>query len=173
MSLLRSNVQVETCIALAVQADKRRCFMASVNKAILIGNLGKDPELRYTPGGAAVVNFPIATNERWKDKNGQPQERTEWHNIVLWGRLAEIANDYLRKGSSVYIEGRLQTRSWEDRDGNKRYTTEVVGNRMQLLGREAGVGERSTGEKPEEDFGPRAAPEEGRGADQVEDDLPF
>jgi len=148
--------------------------MASVNKVILIGNLGKDPELRYTPGGAAVVNFPIATNERWKDKNGQPQERTEWHNIVLWGRLAEVANDYLKKGSSVYIEGRLQTRSWEDRDGNKRYTTEVVGNQMQLLGRgEAVAGGRTPGERPEGTSEPEIKPEEGKGTDQVDDDLPF
>jgi len=147
--------------------------MASVNKVILIGNLGKDPELRYTPGGAAVVNFPIATNERWKDKSGQPQERTEWHNIVLWGRLAEIANDYLKKGSAVYIEGRLQTRSWEDRDGNKRYTTEVVGRQMQLLGREAGTGERAPEAQAEEAFEPEISPEEDKGTGQVDDDLPF
>ena len=129
--------------------------MASVNKVILIGNLGKDPELRYTPGGAAVTNFSIATNERWKDKNGQPQERTEWHNIVLWGRLAEIANDYLKKGSAVYIEGRLQTRSWEDRDGNKRYTTEVVAQRVLFLG---GRGE---GDGPAPGGGGRAPADEG------------
>ncbi len=147
--------------------------MASVNKVILIGNLGKDPELRYTPGGAAVVNFPIATNERWKDKNGQAQERTEWHNIVLWGRLAEIANDYLKKGSAVYIEGRLQTRSWQDRDGNKRYTTEVVGRQMQLLGREAGATERITVERDEEAFGGESGPAPEGAADEVDDDLPF
>ena len=147
--------------------------MASVNKVILIGNLGKDPELRYTPGGAAVTNFSIATNERWKDKSGQSQERTEWHNIVLWGRLAEIANDYLKKGSPVYIEGRLQTRSWEDRDGNKRYTTEVVGNQMQMLGRaEGGGGGRESG-PPEGGVGPGPAPEGDSGADKVDDDLPF
>jgi single-strand DNA-binding protein len=147
--------------------------MASVNKVILIGNLGKDPDLRYTPGGAAVVNFPIATNERWKDKNGQPQERTEWHNIVLWGRLAEIANDYLKKGSSVYIEGRLQTRSWDDRDGNKRYTTEVVGNQMQMLGRQADAGDRMPEEKAKEDLGAEPGPESEGGTDEVDDDLPF
>jgi single-strand DNA-binding protein len=145
--------------------------VASVNKVILIGNLGKDPELRYTPGGAAVANFSIATNERWKDKSGQPQERTEWHNIVLWGRLAEIANDYLKKGSPVYIEGRLQTRTWEDRDGNKRYTTEVVGNQMQMLGRAEGGG-REPG-PPEAGAGSGPAPEGDSGADQVDDDLPF
>jgi single-strand DNA-binding protein len=148
--------------------------VASVNKVILIGNLGKDPELRYTPGGAAVVNFPIATNERWKDKEGNQQERTEWHNIVLWGRLAEIANDYLKKGSSVYIEGRLQTRNWEDRDGNKRYTTEIVGNQMQMLGRgEAGGGGRVAETKAGEDFGPGPGVDEEKGGGQVDDDLPF
>ena len=148
--------------------------MASVNKVILIGNLGKDPELRYTPGGSAVVNFPIATNERWKDKDGNPQERTEWHNIVLWGRLAEIANDYLKKGSPVYIEGRLQTRSWDDRDGNKRYTTEIVGTQMQMLGRAEGGG---GGRMPEQDEGQArgggAQSGEEKSGDDVDDDLPF
>jgi single-strand DNA-binding protein len=147
--------------------------MASINKVILIGNLGKDPELRYTPGGAAVVNFSIATNERWKDKSGQSQERTEWHNIVLWGRLAEIANDYLKKGSSVYIEGRLQTRSWEDRDGNKRYTTEVVGRQMQLLGRETRTDGKMPEAEPEGGFTSGTKPEGEKGADAVDDDLPF
>jgi single-strand DNA-binding protein len=147
--------------------------VASVNKVILIGNLGKDPELRYTPGGSAVTNFPIATNERWKDKNGQPQERTEWHNIVLWGRLAEIANEYLKKGSPVYIEGRLQTRSWEDRDGNKRYTTEVVGNQMQMLGREVGAGGGPSAESSEGKLEAEAVPEEIKDTEEADDDLPF
>jgi single-strand DNA-binding protein len=148
--------------------------VASVNKVILIGNLGKDPELRYTPGGSAVANFSIATNERWKDKEGNAQERTEWHNIVLWGRLAEIANDYLKKGSPVYIEGRLQTRSWEDRDGNKRYTTEIVGTQMQMLGRaEAGGGGRSS-EPPSEGGGGTDSPSGSKkSGDDVDDDLPF
>jgi len=149
--------------------------VASVNKVILIGNLGKDPELRYTPGGSAVVNFPIATNEKWKDKEGNPQERTEWHNIVLWGRLAEIANDYLRKGSPVYIEGRLQTRSWDDRDGNKRYTTEIVGTQMQMLGRaETGGGGSRSGDQ--DVGGDRKAGSQSGGeksGDHVDDDLPF
>ncbi|MBT5832791.1 MAG: single-stranded DNA-binding protein, partial [Candidatus Latescibacteria bacterium] len=96
-----------------------------VNKVIILGNVGADPELRYTPGGAGVTNFNIATNESWTDNNSERQERTEWHRIVVWGRLAEICNQYLRKGSKVYIEGRLQTRSWEGQDGQKRYTTEV------------------------------------------------
>jgi single-strand DNA-binding protein len=148
--------------------------VASVNKVILIGNLGKDPELRYTPGGSAVANFSIATNERWKDKEGNAQERTEWHNIVLWGRLAEIANDYLKKGSPVYIEGRLQTRSWEDRDGNKRYTTEIVGTQMQMLGRaEAAGGGRSPEPASEGGGGPGPAPGGKGSGDDVDDDLPF
>jgi single-strand DNA-binding protein len=104
-----------------------------VNKVILIGNVGADPELRYTPSGTAVTNFNMATNESWTDSSGERQERTEWHRIVVWGRLAEICNQYLRKGSKVYIEGRLQTRSWEGQDGQKRYTTEVVARDMQLL----------------------------------------
>lgn len=104
-----------------------------VNKVILIGNIGADPELRYTPNGSAVSNFNIATNESWTDSSGERQERTEWHRIVVWGRLAEICNQYLRKGSKVYIEGRLQTRSWEGQDGQKRYTTEVVARDMQML----------------------------------------
>jgi len=108
--------------------------MGSVNKAILIGNLGKDPEIRYTPSGQAVASFSIATKERWRDKDGQPQERTDWHNIVAWGRQGEIAKDYLKKGSPVYIEGRIQNRSYDDKDGNKRYISEIVVQRLQLLG---------------------------------------
>ncbi|MBI4411629.1 MAG: single-stranded DNA-binding protein [Deltaproteobacteria bacterium] len=107
--------------------------MASINKVILIGNLGGDPEVRFTPGGQAVANFNIATNERWKDKNGQPQERTEWHRIVVWGRLAELCRDYLAKGRRVYLEGRLQTRKWEDKQGQTRYTTEIVAQVLQFL----------------------------------------
>lgn len=107
--------------------------MAGVNKVILIGNLGKDPEFKYTPGGQPVADFTLATSERWNDKNGQRQERTEWHNIVAWGKLAELANQYLKKGRAVYIEGRIQTRSWDDRDGNKRYRTEIVAVQMQFL----------------------------------------
>ncbi len=108
--------------------------MSGVNKVILVGRLGKDPEVRYTPSGAAVANFSLATSEEWKDKNtGEKQERTEWHRIVAWRRLGEICGEYLRKGSQIYIEGKLQTRSWEDRDGNKRYTTEIVAQNMQML----------------------------------------
>ena len=104
-----------------------------INKVILIWNLGKDPEIRYTQSGAAVVNFSIATTERWKGQDGQQQESTEWHNIVAWKRLAEICSEFLSKGSKVYIEGKLQTRKWQDKDGNDRYTTEIVARDMQML----------------------------------------
>ncbi len=107
---------------------------ASVNKVILIGNLGADPELKYTPNGAAVANLSLATIDTWKDNDGNKQERTEWHRVIIWKKLAEIAAEYLKKGSKVYFEGRLQTRSWEDKDGVKRYTTEVVADNMVMLG---------------------------------------
>lgn len=118
-----------------------------VNKAILIGNLGADPEVRYTASGTAVANFRIATSETWNDKQGQKQERTEWHRIVAWGRTAELAGEYLAKGRQVYIEGRIQTRQWDDREGNKRYTTEIVTQSMKFLGSRAdgGGGGRSGG----------------------------
>jgi single-strand DNA-binding protein len=107
----------------------------SVNKVILIGNLGKDPELRYTPSGTAVASFSLATNERYKDKEGNWQDRTEWHKIVAWQRLAEIAGEYLKKGRTCYIEGRLQTRSWDDKEsGQKKYSTEIVASDLVLLG---------------------------------------
>ncbi len=110
--------------------------MAGINKVILVGNLGKDPEVRYLEGGTAVANFPIATSETYKDKNsGEKKTSTEWHNVVLWRGLAEIAEKYLRKGSQVYIEGKLKTRQWQDKDGNNRYTTEVVGDNLQMLGK--------------------------------------
>ncbi len=108
--------------------------MRGLNKVMLIGRLGQDPEVRYTPSEVAVANFSIATSEEWKDKNtGQKQERTEWHRIVAWRRLGEICGEYLKKGSQVFIEGKLQTRSWDDRDGNKRYTTEIIAMNMQML----------------------------------------
>ncbi len=106
-----------------------------VNKVILLGNLGSDPELRYTPSGVAVANFNLATNERWPDKEGNMQEKTEWHRIVCWRKLAEIAGEYLKKGSPVYLEGKLQTRNWEDQNGVKRFQTEIIANNMQMLGR--------------------------------------
>jgi single-strand DNA-binding protein len=116
--------------------------MASVNKVILLGNLGRDPETRYTTGGDAVCNLNIATSEQWKDKSGEKQEKTEWHRVVLFGRQAEIAGEYLKKGRSVYIEGRLQTKKYTDKDGVEKYSTEIVGDRMQLIGsaRDAGGG---------------------------------
>ena len=114
--------------------------MASVNKVILIGNLGRDPETRYTTSGDAVTNLNIATSETWKDKAGEKQEKTEWHRVVLFGRQAEIAGEYLKKGRSVYIEGRLQTKKYTDKDGVEKYSTEIVGDRMQLLGSKDGAG---------------------------------
>jgi single-strand DNA-binding protein len=135
---------------------------------ILIGNLGKDPEVRHTPSGAAVANFSIATNEAWNNKDGQREERTEWHRVVAFGRLAEICGQYLKKGKQVYIEGRLQTRSWDDRDGNKRYTTEIVAGTMTMLGR-AGEGPSDSYAPPIQDDryagGPPSGPED--------DDIPF
>ena len=117
----------------------------SVNKVILVGNLGKDPELKYTPSGAAVATFSLATSERYKDKQGEQQEKTEWHNIVAWRQLAEICGKYLHKGKQVYIEGRLQHRSYDDRDGNKRYITEIVADQMQMLGSRGGGDEGGGG----------------------------
>ena len=114
--------------------------MASVNKVILVGNLGRDPELRYIPSGQAVANFTLATNDRWRDKEGNNQERTEWHRIVVWGKSAENCAQFLQKGRSVYIEGRLQTREWEDKDGNKRQTTETIAQTVQFLGGRGGAG---------------------------------
>ena len=105
-----------------------------MNKAILIGRLGKDPELKSTPSGTAVANFSMATTERYTDKQGEKQEQTEWHRITVWGKLAEICNEYLSRGSQVALEGRIQTRDWEDKDGNKRYTTEIIANNVEFLG---------------------------------------
>lgn len=107
--------------------------MGSVNKVILVGNLGRDAELRYTPGGAAVATLNMATTEVWNDKSGQKQEKTEWHRVVVWGKSAETLSEYLTKGKQIYVEGRLQTRQWDDKDGNKRYTTEIRGDRIVLL----------------------------------------
>jgi len=116
-----------------------------INKVTLIGRLGKDPELRHTASGTAVASFSIATSEKYKDKDGEKQEKTEWHNIVFWQRSAEVAAEYLHKGSLVYIEGRIQTRKWEDKDGNDRYTTEIVGQKLQMLD------SKSATSKPESD----------------------
>ena len=117
--------------------------MGSVNKVILVGNLGRDAELRYTPGGSPVATINLATTEIWNDKAGQRQEKTEWHRVVLWGKTAESLNEYLTKGKQIYVEGRLQTRQWDDKDGNKRYTTEIKADRITLLG--GGGGGRGAG----------------------------
>lgn len=145
--------------------------MASVNKAILIGNLGKDPELRYTPSGQAVASFPLATTERYKDKDGNWQERTDWHNIVVWGRQGETAKEYLRKGRSAYIEGRIQTRSYDDREGNKKWITEIVASRVQFLGGR-GEGSRSA-DSGSDDMSSESAPVSEPLVNDEDDDLPF
>lgn len=135
--------------------------MASVNKVILIGNLGRDPEVRYQPSGSAVCNVSIATTRNWKDKtSGERAEETEWHRVVFFDRLAEIAGEYLRKGRPVYIEGRLKTRKWQDKDGKDNYTTEIVAEQMQLLGGREGVqgGDEMGGSSA--DFAPRSAPQQ-------------
>jgi len=144
-----------------------------INKVILIGHLGADPETRYMPSGGAVTNIRLATTESWKDKqSGEQQERTEWHRVAIFGRTAEIAAEYLRKGSQVYIEGRLRTRKWQDNQGNERYTTEIVANDMQMLGARSGMGEPPPVERAGgEDAGRRtaaAAP-----AEDFDDDIPF
>ena len=167
--------------------------MASVNKVILIGNLGRDPEVRYTPSGAAVCNLRLATTRNWKSRDtGERQEETEWHSVVLYDRQAEIAGEYLKKGRAVYIEGRLKTRKWQDKDGNDRYTTEVVADTMQLLGgRDSGGGDEGGGGggygREGEGGGtsssrpapaprapaPRPAPKSSAGIDEMDDDIPF
>ncbi len=149
-----------------------------VNKVILVGNLGADPETRYTAGGSAVTNVRIATTDSWKDKQtGEQQERTEWHRVVFFGRLAEIAAEYLRKGSQIYVEGRIQTRKWQGQDGQDRWTTEIVGNEMQMLGSRGGAPSPSP---PDFDSGQSEASDSGssssRKAETVEDfddDIPF
>lgn len=130
--------------------------MASINKVTLIGNLGKDPEMRYMPSGEAIANLTLATTDVWKDKAGAKQEKTEWHRISMFGRIAEVAGEYLKKGSSVYIEGRLQTRKWQDKDGQDRYTTEIVANEMKMLGGRPGGGSESTTSFDDSDRGERS-----------------
>ena len=144
----------------------------SVNRVILVGNLGKDPEVRYTPAGLAVANITIATSEVWKDKqSGENQERTEWHRIVLYQRLAEIAGEYLRKGSKIYIEGRLQTRKWQDKNGLDRYTTEIIADSLQMLdSKNSNTTDASSFEKPAT---ASKAPEAAPALDSFDDDIPF
>jgi len=138
--------------------------MASVNKVILIGNLGRDPEVRYTQNGTAVANFTLATNEVWNDKSGERQEKTEWHRIVVWGKQAEIAREHLSKGKQVYIEGSIQTRQWDDREGNKRTTTEIKAQRLMMMGR------ADAGESRMDAAAPPPGDEPGPPPD---DDIPF
>ncbi len=167
--------------------------MASVNKVILVGNLGRDPEVRYMPNGEAVCNFSIATTDSWKDKSGARQERTEWHNIVMYRKLAEIAGEYLKKGRPVYVEGRLQTRKWQTKEGQDRYTTEIIADQMQMLGgRDGGSNASYDGgmdqggmddynQAPPSQGQARSAPAQsapkpaaaGSGFDDFEDDIPF
>jgi single-strand DNA-binding protein len=158
--------------------------MASVNKVILIGNLGKDPEVRYTPNGNAVCNLRLATTRSWKDKaTGDKVEETEWHSVVLYDRQAEVAGEYLRKGRPVYIEGRLKTRKWQDKDGNDRYTTEIVADSMQLLGGREGMGAPDDGgDRGERAERPAAAPrapapkapaKSSTAFDDMDNDIPF
>ena len=145
--------------------------MGSVNKAILVGNLGRDAELRYTPGGAALANLSVATTEVWNDRSGQRQEKTEWHRVVVWGKQAETLQEFLLKGRQVYVEGRLQTRKWDDRDGNTRYTTEVRADRVVLLGRRDGDGGSRSSDRPER---PEAQPAPAMdGPAPAPDDIPF
>jgi len=164
--------------------------MASVNKVILVGNLGRDPETRYSPDGAAITNVSVATTSQWKDKNtGEKKEETEWHRVAFFGRLAEIAGEYLKKGSQVYVEGRLRTRKWQDKDGQDRYTTEIVADAMQMLGtRGGGGGGPAPDDEPREARAPRSAPAKagaaksskepagaggGGGVADMDDDIPF
>ena len=143
--------------------------MAGINKVIIIGRLGNDPEVRYTPSGAAVTKFSVATSEEWKDKNsGEKKERTEWHRITAWGKLGEICGEYLAKGRQVYVEGRLQTSSYDDKEGVKRYSTEIVASDVQFLGaRESGGGRPSGSGAPPRDMGG------GQGPPPGDDDIPF
>ncbi len=144
-----------------------------VNKAIILGSLGQDPDIRYTASGAAVANISIATNEQWKDKeSGEMQERTEWHRVVFFGRLAEIVGEYLRKGSQVYVEGRIQTRKWQDKEGHDRYTTEIVANEMQMLGSKSGGTTASFDQSQQPQQSTPAAPAKGSN-DDFDDDIPF
>jgi single-strand DNA-binding protein len=153
--------------------------MGSVNKVILVGNLGRDAELRYTPGGAAVATINMATTEVWNDKAGQRQEKTEWHRVVLWGKSAESLAEYLTKGKQIYVEGRLQTRQWDDKDGNKRYTTEIRGDRIVLLGgggggRGAYAGAARGGGVATEEMGGGHGPgPDGPSEPLTDDDIPF
>ena len=137
-----------------------------VNKVILVGNLGKDPEVRFTPNGQALAKFPVATTEKWRDQQGQMQERTEWHNVVVWGKQAENCGQYLAKGRQVYVEGRIQTRSWDDKDGNKRYATDIVAQNVRFLGGGRGAPQETGVSLPPGEDAPPPPPSQ-------DDDIPF
>ena len=156
----------------------------SVNKVILVGRLGQDPEIKYTPSGAAVCNFTLATSESWADKSGQKQEKTEWHRVVVWGKLAELCNQYLAKGRQAYLEGSLQTRSWDDKQGQKRYTTEINARTVQFLGGNASAGQSQGQSRPNEMGMNQSAPAQNNNpmnqdyevatdANFTSDDIPF
>jgi single-strand DNA-binding protein len=153
--------------------------MASINKVIIIGNLGRDPETRYLPDGGAVTNISVATTEVWKDKSGEKQERTEWHRIAFFGRLAEIAGEYLKKGSPVYVEGSLRTRKWQDKEGKDRYTTEIIASEMKMLGQRSGgsepmeAREREPAQATAGGGGGKPQGKKGGGFDEMDDDIPF
>jgi single-strand DNA-binding protein len=152
--------------------------MASVNKVILIGNLGKDPETRYMPNGDAVTNITLATTETWKDKNGEKQEKTEWHRVTFYRKLAEIAGEYLKKGRPVYVEGRLETRKWTDKAGVERYTTDIIASDMKMLGTKPGSASYEGGEREEGSYAPspsanKAPARSSTGFDDMDDDIPF
>ena len=152
--------------------------MASINKVILIGNLGKDPETRYMPNGEAVTNITVATTETWKDKNGEKQEKTEWHRVTFYRKLAEIAGEYLKKGRSVYVEGRLETRKWTDKSGVERYTTDIIATDMKMLGSKSGSADFEAPGREEGSFAPspsssKAPARSGSGFDDMDDDIPF
>ncbi len=161
--------------------------MASVNKVILVGNLGRDPETRYMPDGGAITNISIATTATWKDKSGEKQEQTEWHRVAFFGKLAEIAGEYLKKGSQVYVEGKLRTRKWQDKDGVEKYTTEIIADAMQMLGSRGGMGGGDAGggdagggysrSSSAPSGGGAAKPAAGKGGaakfDDMDDDIPF
>lgn len=147
-----------------------------VNKVIILGNVGGDPETRYLPNGNAVTNITLATSDSWKDKDGNKQERTEWHRVVFFGKVAEIAGEYLRKGSQVYVEGRLQTRKWQDQSGQDRYTTEIVvdmGGQMQLLGGKPEGGQQRPAQQPRPQQSQQAAQQPAPDHDSFDDDIPF
>jgi single-strand DNA-binding protein len=160
--------------------------MASLNKVLLIGNLGRDPETRYMPDGGAITNISIATTSQWKDKSGERQESTEWHRVAFFGRLAEIAGEYLKKGSQVYVEGRIRTRKWQDKDGQDKYTTEIIADEMKMLGSRQGAGSgdgggaggdyaRASGGHASSGTAARSAPAKSAPTkfDDMDDDIPF